>query len=435
MPGIFRLLSRVSMLLLFLLLAACGGGAEEGTNKAPTRAVSGVVKDVDGQLLSSVTVSGYGKTATTDAAGKFYISGLVTPADRLVLKFNKEGYFKNTIGKRPTAGTMNMEVSLMPRTRIGSVDAQTGGTLTSGSSSFSFGQDGFQNQDGSAVSGQVDVYANVISPDQNNFSTSMPGGDFSGQNSAGDSGVLTSFGALNIEVEDEAGNLLDFKAAADICVAVPASMSNPPAEVPVWSMNAAGVWEEVGLAKKVDGEYCFKLNSPGTINCDVFNRYAIIEGRACGVGQGINNSVITIDNQIQVNTDSQGNFSALVPSSRQLEINYGLYKETVGPLDAGAITEVEYGLCNITSGTWGYCAENYPGAACDVLAGSTIPNGSGFDTSGFQKLPAGSCSGLGFTEVDPFNPPGNPEDMRFTMSDFGSSDNPVSCVIWWNING
>ncbi len=139
---------------------------------------------------------------------------------------------------------MYVEVVMMEKVLIGTINSGTGGQLNleaGTGSSVSFQGGSFADSTGVPASGSVNVYANTISPDQTNFGNAVPGGDFSATDNSGQSGVLTSFGALNnIGVEDQGGNNLEVTVPYDICLDMPASMSTMALSItsmPVWQMR------------------------------------------------------------------------------------------------------------------------------------------------------------------------------------------------------
>src|SRR5262245_30786808 len=90
----------VGLALISLLAAACGDDDDDGgdNNNNPDAApideagtVIGVVSDIGtGGRVSGATVSGGGKTATTDERGEFVLTGVA--AGEVSVSIEKEGY-------------------------------------------------------------------------------------------------------------------------------------------------------------------------------------------------------------------------------------------------------------------------------------------------------------------------------------------------------
>ena len=118
-----------ALLTLVAMIAGCVETEGGGSTAPTTRSVTGIVTSEAGAPLSGVTITAHGKSTSTDAQGNFSLSGLTTPSDRMVLELSKSGYFGSIVGKKPTAGTMYVEVVMMEKVLIGTINSGTGGQL------------------------------------------------------------------------------------------------------------------------------------------------------------------------------------------------------------------------------------------------------------------------------------------------------------------
>jgi len=79
-------------------------------------AVSGMVKNKQGNPISGVTVTASGKSTVTDANGAFLIDQ-VTYNDRAFVVGSKSGYFNGSVGVKPKKGEITrVEISMLENT-------------------------------------------------------------------------------------------------------------------------------------------------------------------------------------------------------------------------------------------------------------------------------------------------------------------------------
>ena len=79
-------------------------------------AISGLVKNKQGNPISGVTVTASGKSTITDANGAFLIKE-VTYNDRAFVVGSKSGYFNGSVGIKPKKGEVTMiEMRMMENT-------------------------------------------------------------------------------------------------------------------------------------------------------------------------------------------------------------------------------------------------------------------------------------------------------------------------------
>ncbi len=403
----------VSVGMLWILLLSCGGGSSNGGGSAETVvAFGGTVIAFDGTPIAEADVTVEGETAQTDSSGAFSFDiAYAQVPNRITYEISKEGYFDFVGGVRPSPnGEATVTVALNQRTLMGTVNGSTGGTVSSSSMSIEVGSNAFVDDSGNTVSGDVNVFANDISPDDENFSAAMPGGDFQATDTNGADGSLTSFGALNLELEDAGGNNVDLQDSVQITLAIPASLrSDAPDTIDVWILIATGRWEVGGTATRVGDNYVFTIQSEGAINCDLFGRNAIVEGTVYDFGTPVPNIPVEIG-QLTTSTDSLGEYSALVPSNVDLTFDAGTYgsvDKQAGELSTTSVNIVDIGSSSVPTlgeGSYTFLGTAYSGFAVFSLgvwgitdaSGSAVLSISGVPDSGSRTVAEGVFVGLSF---------------------------------------
>lgn len=369
-------IAALSSAALALAPAGCSGAA----------GIGGLVTDRSGNPLSAVTVSAHGKTTTTSDDGTFSLSGGEMPADRIVVSFDRSGYFSAMVGAIPArSGTTNVKAVLVEREELGTVDADEGGAVSGAEMNLVFPPGSFIGEDGSAIHEPVKLYGAFFNPDDEGFGSVMPGGDFAAKDGSGTSGVLTSFGAVAVEAETASGKQAKVVETVSGCVSVPLSMlGSAPSTMPVWVLNSVTAkWESVSEATLQGNAYCFDILALGRINCDIFSRFAFVHGRVCSDGDPLGAVAVNVGQAITM-TSSEGEYTVMVPSGVTVGIKTTKGQISVGPLSPDEdATVADIGDCG--GGGSGGQGGGGP-AGCGVLPGGCV---AGMEPAGLR---AGCCS-------------------------------------------
>ena len=334
-------LAFLSFLFISISCNKDGGGGGGGGTFGPTggNKIEGVVMDANMNPVADVMVSAYGDSTKTSSNGEYTLSADLSNRDRAIISFDKDGYFSNNRGFVPQDGkTTFLNVALIERQEIGAFDNSTGGSVSdnSGKMSLTFQSESFKKEGGGSYSGEVKIYGAYMDPDDSNFDMVMPGGDLAAIDENNEDGMLTSFGMVAVETEDDNGAPLALLIDFDLCVDIPASMlAAAPSQMPVWFM-ANSTWEFMGNAIKMGDQYCFTSGETGSINCDLFNRSAIIKGYLCDGGDILPNEHLRLG-QICVTTGTDGSFSAMVPSGMTINVLYNGISKTIGPFSPNSV--------------------------------------------------------------------------------------------------
>lgn len=233
-------------------IAACGSGGSGGgsvTAGATPGAVTGqVVSAANNAPVAGATVTTSAGTTTTTNTGDFTVPA---PAnDRAVVHVEANGFAEAFPVIRVVSGqTTTIGVKLLPVGATVTVNVATGGTVTvpNSTAQVDLPANGLVPANGGAAAGAVNVSLTPINPavDPN----LMPG-DFTGV-SAGGTTPIESFGAIVVDIRDNAGTRYNLTAGNTSTIRIPLGTQNPnpPATIPLWYFDeTTGLWVEEGSA-------------------------------------------------------------------------------------------------------------------------------------------------------------------------------------------
>ncbi len=204
----------------------------------------------DGSAIAGATVSGGGRSATSGADGRWRIEGL-TPADRQVLRVRAAGFADGLLALPAPAGeggsgewpllAAGNAVAIDPTQPATVEDTATGARLVAPANAF------VRAEGGAAPSGSLSVRLTSVDPALD--PARMPG-DYSTE-SAGTVRVLESFGAVQVDVRDAAGNRYTLASGRSATLRIPASSrGNLPDTVGLYSLDeTTGRWVDEGTAQ------------------------------------------------------------------------------------------------------------------------------------------------------------------------------------------
>jgi len=227
-----------------------------------TVALSGTVRDANGNPLSGVRVTTGSLSAVTGSDGMFAFDKAGTVGGRIIMQLTKSGYFSLT---RSCAkdDIVYIEAMLYPQGNSDislqtTFDASTAKTLQIGDMRIDFPASSIMHTDGSAYSGNVSANVLYLAPDSAISSWLMPGGDLACKLSNNDEEVLLPYGIANVVLTDNAGNKLQIKedAGVEISFPIPSVVTGNPSTVSLWSFDEAnGIWTEEGTLTQQGNVY------------------------------------------------------------------------------------------------------------------------------------------------------------------------------------
>jgi uncharacterized protein (DUF2062 family) len=192
------------------------------------------------------------------------------------VKVDKQGFFEGSRSVITNPGASNfVSIQLVPRTATGTFAAATGGAvaIASGDTAFFAASSVIAAATGTAYTGNVTVYARYLDPTNPNLYKTMPG-DLRGIRSDGNETGLQSFGMMDIEMVDDAGNKLQLASGqrATLSFRIPDTLlAAAPATVPLWYFNdTTGRWIEQGSAVKQGNTYVGQVGHFTFWNCDAY---------------------------------------------------------------------------------------------------------------------------------------------------------------------
>ena len=312
-------------------------------NGLNARTLSGIVKDSKGKAISGVTVKTGTVTTKTNAAGMFTLNQVWVNANRIIVSFEKAGYFDLTRAC-DTYQKGAWEVSLIGKNEDGRSTTKTFSDASEtpvkvGSTEVIFPADGFKDDvTGTDYSGSVNVDMAYISPDDEDFSDAMPGGDLRAIRVGGTDAELLSYGMIAVSITDDYGNKLNLKdgKTAKVSFPIPESLKGKAeATIPLWWFDEeAGKWVEDGEAKLVGDHYEGEVKHFSWWNLDYPSQQGTVEGHVRNAeGAALANITVHVG-QRTTKTNEFGYFRQDVPAGEDFSVSvlskdYGNAEEAI----------------------------------------------------------------------------------------------------------
>lgn len=290
--------------------------------------VEGMVTDIDGLPLTGVNISSGDAQTTTDDKGWFSFERIASANGRFVFTFKKDGYFTVT-----RSGVFKDNLSLqvvMQGKNSGDNVVSTSFTATAENTLKADGMEvvipasALVTASGEAYTGTVKADMLYLSPDNENFTTMMPGSDMAAIRTDRSDATLISYGMVEVSLTDGSGNPLQLKEGnqSEMTYPIPESMKdNPPATIPLWYFNEeAGVWVEEGIATLKGDVYVGKVSHFSWHNLDVAEERVTIRGKVTDCeGRPVSRVLVTVDQTSDI-THSDGSYSVYVPANTPVTV-------------------------------------------------------------------------------------------------------------------
>lgn len=335
--------------------------------------ISGVVTDNNNYPLSGVKVSVNGNVFNTSETGSFLFDNLEPTEEKIIVHFEKENYFDNSIMISSPEEINQIQIAMFPHgnTRDGygsstMISVSQGGELRiSDGSSLTL-------PSGSIKSNESQVKANfsLIPSDDYSFGNIVPGENLKGLDKNEDDIVLYAYGLMFIELTDKRGQI-ELNSDATIKVAIPyQDRDYMPEEMEMYSYDEeSGLWKFESIARKKGSYYIAKTNhfsswaigipekSTGTVKGKVIDRS----------GRPIKGQSVKVFQTTAV-TDNDGNYSAQVPAGKTFVVGMK-YKGFEIKLDAGPLTDNETIVLDISVPSMTIISGNITGCDDENTAG------------------------------------------------------------------
>ncbi len=376
---------KLHLLITFLMMAMVGltltmcssdddGGDNGGDNGGggytqPTGTVtlSGVITDGDGNVIGGATIkSGLTQTTTTDSKGVFTLFAAPVVDKRVTITVSKDGFFEatKTCLKEGNFLVINAVVqsksiaTATPSFTAATFDIASGATTTVDEAVVAIPSSGLKNAEtGAEVTGTANMEVLYLSPENENFTELMPGGDMAAIDKNDDEVILYSYGMMNVKLTDDSDNTLQIKDGKKATVTFPIAenqKADAPATMPLWSFDKEkGVWVEEGVATKSDDGtyYQGEVTHFSWVNLDYPSSRATVEGTVKDASGDPVPGVKVIIDQVMRYTDQSGKYSAFVPINVDLEIYIkasDYFGQTIAKKNEAGLTAGETRVVNFT---------------------------------------------------------------------------------------
>jgi len=272
----------VASLTVFLACnknAGSSGSSNTNPNNIPpdqtvTANLQGRVVDQNGVPVQGAAVTSGVASTTTDVNGVFSFSSISLSSRFGFVQVVKSGFFTGSRSIITNPGASNyVNIQLIPMTATGTFPAPTGGKIAvqTGDTAAFAASSVVEAATGAAYTGTVHVFATYLDPTDSNLYKYMPG-DLRGIGSDGNETALQSFGMIDVEMQDDAGNKLQLASGqqAMLTWAIPASLqAAAPATIPLWYFNdTTGKWIQQGTATRLGNNYVGQVGHFTFWNCD-----------------------------------------------------------------------------------------------------------------------------------------------------------------------
>lgn len=312
--------------------------------------IFGLVIDENNDPVSDASVIYGNETLTTDEDGLFIFKDVKMNANGTYVQVEKQGFFMGSRRLYPGQNATNyMEVKLLEKTIVGTLNSQSGGALELQSGAkIELPANGIVDADGNGYNGSVNVAMRWLDPTAADLPQIMPG-SLEALDEENQRVLLQSYGMLAVELEGSNGEVLNLGngGVATLTFPVPGEIiGSAPATIPLWYFDEMeGLWKEEGSAQLVGNEYIGEVSHFSFWNCDA--PFPTVELSGCFQGfegtQLSNTQVVAevVSTGISsfANTNDQGCFSGLIPVGEVLSIQLiglcgsVLYEAEIGPFD------------------------------------------------------------------------------------------------------
>lgn len=355
------------LIFLGLLIAlVIGGCRKDGVNTdfeftpdddgqpVDTR-LGGQVIDEAGLPIADAMITIGTETIETNDDGIFNFSKINLSSSGSLVVIEKSGYFTNFKRVTPTGNDTYQKFGLTQKgAPSGKFSATVGGTISrQGKEKIVFQPNSIVDESGNDYTGEVTVYTDYFNLDKPNLGELMPG-DLTGINDEATKVQLETYSMILVEIYGSDGQELNLKEGTTASAEFPISQqtANPPAEIPLWSLNEeTGLWVEEGIATLEGGVYKAELPHFSFWNCDVPYPLVNLSGRITDLS-GTPYSNLQVNISIKGggvtrggSTNDDGEFGGKVPANENLVLELInicgeiIHSEDIGPFSDDTVLQ------------------------------------------------------------------------------------------------
>ena len=364
-----RFLSYFFIVVLALSFAACEKDSTTisttttstvaGELAPATITVYGRLTDDQGDAVENALVQAGNKSTMTDQDGLYRIENARVAATFGYVTFESAQHLKGSRTVYASEGsTYRVDVELLNRNQVYTVDAAAGGEVRIGGSdaSVTFPAGAFAKTDGTPITtGEVSIIAHYLDASEEATYRQMPG-DLralaTDANSNTDFTLLTSFGMMAVELTDATGAEVVLADGSEATLSMPLSaeaQANAPASIPLWYFDEVdGIWREEGQATLTNGAYVGTVTHFTFWNCDIPTEYVTLCLTIDVQVAGMDSLQLPLHASIESENwgtrsgflNASGELCGFVPAGENLILRilgYGdcqelLYEQQIGPL-------------------------------------------------------------------------------------------------------
>lgn len=306
----------------------------------------GQVVDEDDVALQNVTIKIGSSTVQTDVNGFFIINGASVNERFAYITAKKAGYIDGSRSMVPTNGKNNLKIMLLHNTPLQTIQSGVASEVAINSETKVVFDGAFQNENGTAYNGPVQVYLFHLTPSDENVENLMPGMLYA-QTKNNQEAFLETYGMLNVELKGSAGQKLEIASGhkAEINLSIDANqITTAPNTIPLWHFDEEkGYWKEDGVATKVGNKYVGNVSHFSWWNCDVFFSTANLNVTVVDVsGNPISGVEVSLNYQgspypATSITNNNGQIAGPIPTNMPLSLNIHdicgniIYTSQIGP--------------------------------------------------------------------------------------------------------
>lgn len=227
----------------------------ENFGASVSRDFIGQVVDVDNVPLQNVSIKIGTSTVQTDVNGVFIINGAAVHERFAYITAKKTGYIDGSRAMVPTNGKNNLKIMLLPNAPLETIQSGETSEVSIYSGTKVVFDGSFQDENGAAYSGAVQVSMFHLTPSDENIDKLMPGMLYA-QTQTNEEAVLETFGMLNVELRGSEGQKLNIATGqkAEITIRIDDSqLATAPNTIPLWHFDdTVGYWKEMALLPKLE---------------------------------------------------------------------------------------------------------------------------------------------------------------------------------------
>jgi len=240
---------------MYVMVSGENGGHSIGqvsvSAGAPGALFSGTVTDTSGVALTGAAVSINGQSTTTNTVGYFLLQ-LPQDSTRYVLNITKDGY---ATWSRVLSGELVGATFSLVKSQSNTVDPTHAIDITQSfprqnraGAELQIPANSIVDSKGKIATGSLTIYLSTVDLHD---PIGRLAGNFTGKSASNQRVRLSTYGALDVQIRDTAGNPFNLKPGtpANVRIPVDPAAKTPPANLPLWYYDQkTGFWGQDGSA-------------------------------------------------------------------------------------------------------------------------------------------------------------------------------------------